>query len=364
MTQSTELWVDRQDLRKTRIVSSLLPTLADGEVLVAIDQFALTSNNVSYAISGDTIGYWGFYPAEGNWGKVPVWGCANVIQSNCDEVPVGDRLWGFFPMASHAVLLPGNVRDDQFVDVAAHRQALPALYNSYRRTAAEPEFLRTMEVERCLLFPLFATSWLIYDYLVDNDFFGARQVLIGSVSSKTGFGLAEMLHKDPAVTQRIIGLTSPANVAFVDRLGCCDEIIVYGEEANIQASVPSAYVDMSGDVRLTTTLHNLLGDNMVESAMVGATHWEQRGDAGTLPGARPTFFFAPTQIGKRNDEWGPGVAMTKAITASAQVAQKVRGEMTVEWTRDMQELATLWVDLLDNKVPPNHGLMVSPLSVA
>ena len=235
MTQSTELWVDRQNLRKTQIVSATLPPLANGEVLVSIDQFALTSNNVSYAISGDTIGYWGFFPAEGDLGKVPVWGCANVIQSNCDEVPVGDRLWGFFPMASHAVLLPGNIRDDQFVDVAAHRQALPALYNSYRRTAAEPEFLRSMEVERCLLFLLFATSWLIYDYLVDNDFFGARQVLIGSVSSKTGFGLAEMLHNDPEVTQRIIGLTSPANVAFVDRLGCCDEIVVYGEEANIQA---------------------------------------------------------------------------------------------------------------------------------
>jgi hypothetical protein len=94
--------------------------------------------------------------------------------------------------------------------------------------------------------------------------------------------------------------------------------------------------------------------------MVGATHWEQRCDAGTLPGARPTFFFAPAQIGKRNEEWGPGVAMTKAITASAQVAQKVRGEMTVEWTRDMQELAELWVDLLDNKVSADKGLMVSP----
>ena len=52
--------------------------------------------------------------------------------------------------------------------------------------------------------------------------------------------------------------------------------------------------------------------------------------------------------------------MTKAITASAQVAHKVRDEMTVEWTRDMQELATLWVKLLDNKVPPNRGLMVAP----
>ena len=60
------------------------------------------------------------------------------------------------------------------------------------------------------------------------------------MSSKTGFGLAEMLHNDPDVTQRIIGLTSPANVAFVDRLGCCGEIFVYGEEAN-SAAMPALY---------------------------------------------------------------------------------------------------------------------------
>jgi hypothetical protein len=262
-------------------------------------------------------------------------------------------------MASHAVLRPGKVREDQFVDIAEHRQGLPALYNGYRRTQAEPEFLQAMDVERCLLFPLFATSWLIYDYLVDNDFFGARQVLIGSVSSKTGFGLAEMLHNDAAVTQRIVGLTSPSNVAFVEGLGCCDQIVVYGEETNIDATLPAAYVDMSGDARLTAALHNLLGDNIVESAMVGATHWEERGDVGTLPGARPTFFFAPAQIAKRDGEWGPGVAMMKAIMASAEVAKKVQDELAVEWTRDVQDLATLWLDLLDNKVSPNRGLMVS-----
>jgi NADPH:quinone reductase-like Zn-dependent oxidoreductase len=359
MTQSTELWVDRKNLRNTRIVSSALPSLGEGEVLVAIDQFAVTSNNVSYAITGDTIGYWGYYPAEGNWGKVPVWGCANVIQSSCEDVPVGDRLFGFFPMASHAVLCPGRIREEQFVDVAEHRQALPALYNGYRRVRAEPEFLQAMEVERCLLFPLFVTSWLIYDYLLDNDFFGAKQVLIGSVSSKTGFALAEMLHDDPKLAQRIIGLTSPANVAFVERLGCCDEVVIYGEEAGIDAELPAAYVDMSGDARLTAALHHLLGENMVVSTMVGATHWEQRGDNGDLPGAKPTFFFAPAQIGKRDGEWGPGVAMMKAMTASANVARKVQDEMSVEWTRDTQGLASLWVDLLDNKVPPNRGLMVS-----
>lgn len=361
MTSCTELWVDRKNLRTTRVVTAPLPVPGEGEVLVAIDQFGLTANNVTYAVAGDVIGYWGYYPAEGDWGKVPVWGCASVIQSNCADVPVGDRLWGFFPMASHTVLQPGKVREDQFLDVAEHRQALPALYNAYRRTRAEPEFLQAMEIERCLLFPLFATSWLIYDYLVDNQFFGAQQVLIGSVSSKTAFGLAQMLHKDPDVSQKIVGLTSAANVPFVERLGCCDDIVVYGNEAQIDSALPAAYVDMSGDARLTVALHNRLGDNMVESAMVGATHWEERGDTGELPGAKPSFFFAPAQIAKRDGEWGPGMAMMKAMMASAEVAAKVKGEMSVEWTRDVKGLCALWNDLLDNKVSPSRGLMVSLL---
>jgi len=186
-------------------------------------------------------------------------------------------------------------------------------------------------------------------------------VLIGSVSSKTALGLAQMLHGDSQVKQKVVGLTSAANVAFVEGLGCCDQVVIYGEEAQIDASQPAAYVDMSGDARLTRTLHQLLGDNMVESAMVGATHWEQRGDTGELPGAKPTFFFAPAQIAKRDAEWGPGVAMMKAMVASADVATKVKADMTIEWTRDVESLAELWLDLLDNKVSPRRGLMVSLL---
>ena len=361
MTQRTELWVNRQDYRNTRIVHDDVPALAEGEVLVAIDKFGLTANNVSYAVSGDMIGYWNFYPAEAPWGKVPVWGCASVVESNCSDVPVGDRLWGFFPMSSHAVLKPGKIVDDQFIDFAAHRRELPGLYNAYRRSKAEPEFLQQMETERCLLFPLFATSFILYDYLIDNDFFGAKQVLIGSVSSKTGFGLAQMLHKDPAVNVKIVGLTSTGNVDFVQGLGCCDAIVVYGNEDQIDASLKSAYVDMSGDVRLTTTLHNHVGDNMVESAMVGASHWEDGGKMGILPGAKPTFFFAPGQIAKREKEWGPGVPMFKAMNASAEVAKAVEGNMTVEWIKGAEDLAKMWNELLDNKISPQRGLMVSLL---
>ena len=358
-TPTTALWVDRQDIRQSKIVNSAVEKLDDGQVLVEIDRFALTANNVTYAVAGDSIGYWGYYPAEGAYGIVPVWGCATVVQSSCDDVPVGDRLWGFFPMASHAVLSPGKIRADQFVDMAEHRQQLPALYNGYRRTNAEPEFLQKMENERCLLFPLFITSFVLADYHIDNDFFGAQQILIGLVSSKTGLGLAKMLHNDASVSAKVIGLTSAGNVEFVEGLGCCDQIVTYGNESEIDSTIPSAYVDMSGDVNLTTALHNHLGENMRQSTMVGASHWEDRGNPGDLPGAKPEFFFAPGQIAKRDQEWGPGATMMKAGQASAEVAMSISSSLSIEWVKGSHDLQTTWAELLDNKIPPSRGLMVS-----
>ncbi len=355
-----ELWVDREDIRSAKLVQRELPELAQGDVRLRIDMFGLTSNNVSYAVAGDSIGYWGFYPAPDSWGKVPVWGCADVVESTCRELPVGERVWGFLPMASYVDLSPVRVSHEHFVDGAAHRQALPALYNGYRRTKADPPQLKSMEVERCLLFPLFITSFVLYDYLMDNAFFGAEQVIIGSVSSKTGFGLAQLLRQDTNVTQRIVGVTSPANVAFVERMGCCDQIVTYGSEEEVDESQPAAFIDMSGDAVLTSALHRHLGDRMVESCMVGATHWQNRGTHDdSLPGAKPTFFFAPGHIAKRDAEWGPGATMARAGEAGAEIARQLADELSVTWTRDGEGLKALWADLLANKIPGNRGQMVS-----
>ena len=84
----TEFWVDRSDYHHTKVVRDAIPKPCDGEILVAIDKFAMTANNVTYAASGDLFGYWQFYPTgEDPWGKVTVWGIAEVLES-CAE---GDR---------------------------------------------------------------------------------------------------------------------------------------------------------------------------------------------------------------------------------------------------------------------------------
>ncbi len=354
-----ELWVQRSDLRKTKVVTRELAPLADGEVLVAIDKFALTANNVSYAVSGDFIGYWKYYPAEGEWGKVPVWGFADVVESRCADIAIGERIWGFFPMGTHITLKPSKVLAGQFTDVTEHRRPLPGLYNDYMRTQNDPPAVKAMEDARCVLFPLFATSYVLYDYLVANAFFGASQVIVGSASSKTGFGLAYLIHHDKAANRQVVGLTSPQNISFVEKLSVCDQVVAYGDIAKLDRTKATAFVDMAGSAAVITAIHTYFGENVKESCIVGATHWEADRKRGELPGAKPAFFFAPSHIGKRNAEWGPGVLIGKAMAASAKIAASIADEFEITHGRGAVAVEKVFLALVNNDVPPSKGLMLS-----
>lgn len=312
-----EIWVDRKNYRHTKIIEKPLPEVGDGEILLKVDKYGLTANNVSYALSGDMIGYWDYFPVitddDVNWGKVPVWGVADIVQSNCDGVEAGERIYGFFPMATHVVMKPGKIKEQSFIDAAEHRQGLPGLYNGYNRTQSEPEFYQSLETERCLLFPLFITGYVLADLLADNQYWDARQVLIGSVSSKTGFIMAAFLKSETDFNGKIIGLTSAANKIFVESLGDCDQVVTYGDEAKIEKNIPSIYADMSGNGELRRILHNQLGENMVRSIGVGATHWEEERSGGDMPGAKPEFFSHQPKLAKEMKN-GDQASCSKKLT--------------------------------------------------
>src|SRR5262249_8239217 len=124
MVDAIDFLVGRRDLRRTAFVpgrNSLDTVLEPGQVLVHVHRFALTSNNVTYGAVGDMIGYWGFFPAEEGWGRIPVWGFGDVVRSAHDDVPVGERIYGYFPMSTCAVLQPFQVSPAAFVDASAHR---------------------------------------------------------------------------------------------------------------------------------------------------------------------------------------------------------------------------------------------------
>ncbi len=353
----TRLNVKRTAIDECRIVTRDTPDLTDGQILVRVDEFALTANNVTYAFAGETIGYWQFYPEDAEWGVVPVWGFAEVIESRCDGVTAGTRIWGFLPMASHAVMTPGRIGPRGFVDAAPHRAALPAVYNAYAITNDDPPALTAIADARSVMFPLLTTSWLIADYLADNGWFGAKQVLIGSASSKTGYGTAHFIGEtgtDVAVT----GLTSPGNIAFVEGLGVCNAVIGYGDVATLDPSVPTAYVDMAGDRAVLSAVHHHFADKLVASIAVGVTHWDAPRQHGPMPGAAPAFFFAPAQIAKRDSELGAGETMRRAGAANAAFVAKLGDRLSVVRHEGGDAIAAAWRAMAAGSVSPTQGLIL------
>jgi hypothetical protein len=358
---ATEIWVDRSDYRCTKTIRAEVLQPSDGQIVVAIDKFALTSNNVTYAASGDLLGYWQFYPtAEDRWGKVTVWGIAEVIGSQVPSINVGERLYGFFPMSSHLVMAPGEVSENGFVDTLAHRQALPSLYNQYSRTQSESSELREIEDQRCIFFPLFMTGFVIADLLSNNRWFDAEQIVVSSASSKTGFSAAEFI-KCAGFVGRLVGLTGSQNVPFVETLDCFDSALAY-EEIGALEDKATVYIDIAGDVAVRSRLHHHLANKAKRTLMVGATHWDQFGksvDGGALPGAEPEMFFAPAQIEKRDAEWGRGVIMRQAYAASMQLLQRLSPLLTIEHHAGAEACVELWQALLDNQVSGQRGVMMT-----
>ena len=171
--QTVTFQSERANLKNWRVREADIQSLEAGEVLIRVDHFALTANNITYGVAGDAIGYWQFFPAEVPWGCIPVWGFGEVIASEHPDVPVGERLYGYYPMSTHLVIRPENVSRGGLVDGAAHRSALPPVYNQYTRTAADPAYDAAREAEQMLYRPLFTTSFFLDDFLNDNDFFGA-----------------------------------------------------------------------------------------------------------------------------------------------------------------------------------------------
>jgi len=293
--------VQRQNLREVRWIedeAASVPLAAD-QVRLRVDCFALTSNNVTYGAFGDTMRYWDFYPCpvEG-FGRIPVWGFADVVESGVEGVPVGERFFGYYPMSSHVVLQPTHVDDSGFVDGAAHRRELHAVYNKLTRCRTDPAYRPEQEAEMALLRPLYVTSFLIDDFLADNAFFGAKTVVIASASSKTAYGTAFCLsrRRGSPDAPTVVGLTSPANRAFTESLGCYDRVLAYEDLATLPADTPAVYVDMSGNAALRAQVHAHFGELLAYSCSVGGTHWDELGGGKGLAGPRPGLFFAPAQI--------------------------------------------------------------------
>lgn len=305
-----DFMVDRADLSSCKIRKRPLSTeaLLHGQVLLRIERFSFTANNVTYAALGDAMQYWQFFPAPEGKGVIPVWGFAEVLVSRCDGVEPGERFYGYYPMSTHLIVEPTRLTAAGFTDGAEHRQKLPGVYNQYLRCSQDPLYSVENEPLQMLLRPLFTTSFLLDDFLVDRECFGASHIVLTSASSKTAIGLAYLLssgRNQNGMHYKIVGLTSPGNREFAAGLGCYDQVLEYDELSQLDPEVPTVSVDFAGNGRLLGRLHTHFDTKLRYSCLVGASHWDQRGGGRTaLSGPVPAFFFAPSQAEKRLKEWG------------------------------------------------------------
>lgn len=352
------VWAKRDDLTTMTVTEMDLPALAEGAVRLRVESFAVTANNVTYAVMGDAFQYWNFFPAAAGYGIVPMWGHARVEASNCPDIAVGERVYGYLPMGTHLDVVPGNVTPGGFVDLSDHRQPMSIFYNQYSRLAADPEHDPANEDARMIFGPLFKTGFLIEDFYRRNNWFGAGALLMTSASSKTAMALAHCT-KMSSPNVRRIGLTSPGNINFVKSTGLYDEVIAYAEVSSLNPG-PSVAVDFAGNAKVLHAVHSTLGDALKYSSTVGATHVGAAGSLETLPGPQPVLFFAPTEALETVKALGPA-GFAKAVGAAwGSFLSTAKTFLKVDHKDGLQPAIDVFQATLAGKQNPDTGVVIRP----
>jgi len=352
------LAIDKSDIARAQLAALDPAPLEQGQIRLAVRRFALTANNITYAAFGTAMGYWDFFPADGDTGRLPVWGFADIAESRAEGLEPGERIYGYFPAASELVATPERITPGGFIDAAAHRAGLPGAYNRYVRCAGDPAYRRELEAVQMVLQPLFITSFLIDLHLRDENFSGAGAVSLTSASSKTALALAWLLSRDHPEGVMIEALTSARNREFVAGTGFHDQVTVYDDVKALEPEPRRLIIDFAGDRDLTTAIHARLGDALAGNIRVGGAHWEKSAPPGALPGPKPRFFFAPDHAQSRIKAWGPAVFQHRYQDAWAQFAELGRTLFTEQIVSGGEGTLEGYRALVAGNAPASQALSV------
>jgi len=327
--------------------------LAPGEVRLTLERFALTSNNISYALGGDFLDYWGFFPAEAGWGRLPAMGYGIVSESANPDIAAGGRYFGFFPVGNEHIV-QAQLSRNGFIDAGAHREKHAMAYRTFDKV---PDIERENNNAMLIFRGLFMTSFLAEDFLREQNFFDATQVLITSASSKTSIALAHCLRANS--TMRVNGLTSDANIDFVTSIGEYHDVAAYSDISAMDTEVPTVLMDMAGNPEIVAGIHTHFGESLKYSCSIGATHWDQTSHRVDIPGPKPQFFFAPSQVSKRSKEWGREELNNRLETSLSTFIEGSKEWLRIEHLHGADSVSDTYSQLVAGKMSPEIGNILS-----
>lgn len=350
--------VGRGALSRARTVESDPPSPKAGEVLCAVERFAFSANNVTYALLGERLGYWGLFPAVDGWGRIPVWAYLRVIDSRVDGIAEGRRAFGLGPMSTHALMRPERVSGVGFSDASEHRSQLSSVYNAYSWLDADAAHASELEDHLLVLRPLFWLSFMLDDHLAEEGRLAGLTVLITSASSKAAIGTAHLL---AARGVRVVGLTSAANVAFVAGLDLYERVVPYERVAELPRTA-AVLVDIAGSRAVRARVERHLCDLLAQTVVAGATHLDTAGSDSEPEGERTVFLFVPARMRRRAKELGWLGLNRRYRAALHDFATDARRWLQIDQVRGRAEVETAYFQVLENATSPDraHVLTLAP----
>jgi len=352
---------NKQDHSTSRITEQRQEQLKQNQILVDVEKFAFTSNNITYAVLGEMVKYWEFFPVKGqgesNWGVIPVWGYARIVESKLDDLPVGSRFFGYFPPAESLLMAPQNINPNGFIDGSEHRESLPAGYNFYYQANDHEVINQQEENEHMMFYPLFVTAFCLHSMLKEKGWYDAEQILIISASSKTSIGLAYALREDRDAPMTI-GLTSTKNLNFVRSSELYDKSVSYEGFEKIDANKKTVIIDMSGNTIVLKNLHLHLGDNMCFTSNVGITHWRNLDRVDGIIRERSEMFFAPAYMASLIKKYGKNEYGQRTSEFVKSTSKKIREWMHFREVDGLNGLEEIYGSVCSGDLLPNEGLII------
>lgn len=321
------------------------------QVLLRVDRFVLSTNNLTYAALGDSYGFWKLFDAPLPFGRVPAWGYAEVVRTAHPDIAVGRRFFGFVPMSSHVVVTPKSVPAGM-VDVTPSRRGVNRAYNFY---ADAPHADAVQEDREAVLRPLALLGFVLKASLVDEAFYGAATVVVSSASSKTAIAFGQML--GTADVRRTVGLTSARNRAFVKGVGAFDEVLGYDEIGALDGRGGAIFMDFAGEPGLAARVRAALGTRLMKSLNLGGTHWLPAGTLGSEL-RDPIRFSGPDHIQRRVAAWGGATFSDRFEAEFAPVSRAARHWMTLRYATGPTQLMEHYDRLVAGDFDPRDGVIV------